>query len=325
MADGLVTTVIPNWNLKGDLAECLDSLRQTSYSPHRVIVVDNGSTDGSPDLIEKEYPWVSLLVLPQNRGYAAALNVGIAEALEESADYVFALNNDTVVEADALGRLVEILASDESIGIAAPKILYYDHPETIYRLGDRIYPWLPLPWAFGEGWTDHPRLDDVVEYDYVTGCAMLIRSDLFREIGLFDTGFFMYYEDADFCRRAQRRGHRIVCVGDAVIYHKAALSADKIKSSIVRTRARNRIRFYRRYPHGPHPWLTYATLAFIAAWRSLSGLLKGNGHLVKQYLQGLWEGWHETPPPVRFAEAHQPETSEGTGEELCTVKPGELH
>ncbi len=309
MPDRLVITVIPNWNLKTDLGECLDSLSQSTYASHRVIVVDNGSTDGSPDFVKERYPWVSLIVLPENRGYAAALNAGIVKAVEQGANYVFALNNDTVVEKDAIATLVDVMASDESIAIAAPKILYHDHPATIYRLGDRIYPWLPLPLAFGQGWSDRPRFSGVMEFDYVTGCAMLVRTSLFLEIGLFDTGFFMYYEDADFCRRARRRSHRIVCVGDAVIYHKASLSAKKIGGSIVKTRARNRVRFYRRYRHGPHPWLTYVALALVAAWRSFFGLLTRQGHLVKQYLQGLREGWQESPPPVRYDRASEVETT----------------
>jgi hypothetical protein len=309
MVAGLVITIIPNWNLRTDLGECLNSLQESTYADHRVIVVDNGSIDGSPEFVREQYPWVSLIALRENRGYAAALNVGIISALKQGAEYVFALNNDTVVEAETLARLVEILESDESIAIAAPKILYYDHPTTIYRLGDRIYPLLPLPLAFGQGWSDGPRFSDVTEYDYVTGCAMLIRASLFRDIGLFDTGFFMYYEDADFCRRARSRGHRIICVGDTVIYHKASLSANKIRHSIIRTRARNRVRFYRRYPHGPHPWLTYLALGLVAVWRSFSGLMSGQGALVRRYLLGLWEGWREPPPPVRYDGSGEFETT----------------
>lgn len=301
MANALVVTVIPNWNLKKDLGECLDSLQKVSYSPHQVIVVDNGSTDGSPDFVTVQYPWVHLISLPENRGYAAALNAGIARALEWGAEYVLALNNDTVVEPGALTRLVEVLASDETIGVAAPKLLYYDHPERIYSLGDRTYRWLPVPLSFGRRWRDRSLFTGVLEFDYVTGCAMLIRSRVFREIGLFDTSFFMYYEDADFCRRVRQHGYRIVCVGDAIIYHKAALSANTNKVFLHRIRARNRVRFYRRYRHGPHPWLTYLVLILVALYRSAADILRGRNQLVKAYLEGLWEGWHEPSQEPRYA------------------------
>lgn len=297
MGNKLVVTVIPNWNLKDDLRECLDSLQQCTYHPHQVVVVDNGSTDGSPTVVAEHYPWVHLIPLPDNRGYAAALNVGIEYALTLAADYVLALNNDTVVLTDTITRLVALLAADQSIGIAAPKVLYYDHPDRIYRLGDRMYRWLPLPVGFGPRWRDHPRFARVMDFDYVSGCAMLIRTTLFREIGLFNPTFFMYYEDADFCRRARRRGYRIVCDGRAVMYHKASLSAKKDKVGILRIRARNRMYFYRKYPHGPHPWFTYVFLALIAVWRVAGYLIRGQQQLILPYLQGLWAGWRQQPAP----------------------------
>ena len=133
-------TVVPNWNLKADLAECLDWLRRASDSPHQIIVVDNGSTDGSVELVAANYPDVILIALPENRGYAAALNAGIMRALEMGAEYVLALNNDTVVPPEALTQLVSPLARDETIGIAAPKSLYFSHSDRIYSLGD----WLSL-------------------------------------------------------------------------------------------------------------------------------------------------------------------------------------
>lgn len=301
MTSSLVVTVIPNWNLKADLGECLDSLSRVTYSPHRVVVVDNGSTDGSPDFVTARYPWAHLIVLPQNRGYAAALNAGIVHALALGANYILVLNNDAVVEEEALTRLVDVLAADETIGLAAPKVLYYDHPERIFGLGDRAYRWLPVPLGFGYKWRDRPRFAGIMEFDYVTGCAMLIHAHVFQDVGLFDTGFFMYYEDADFCRRVRERGYRIVCVGDAIVYHKASLSAGKDKAFTRRIRARNRVRFYRRYRHGPHPLLTYLLLGVVALWRSAIDLLRGRGQLVKPYLQGLLEGWREPPIPPRCA------------------------
>lgn len=297
MVKDLVTTIIPNWNLKDDLGECLDSLSHITYANHQIIVVDNGSNDGSVDFVKRRYPWVTLIALPQNQGYAAALNAGIVRALEQGSSYVFALNNDTIVEPDVLTKLVTVIKSDSSIGIAAPKVLYYDDPNRIYRLGDRKYRYLPLPVGFGNKWRDRHKFSGIMEFDYVSGCAMLIRASLFRVLGLFDTSFFMYYEDADFCRRAKEHDYRIVCVGDVVIYHKASLSAKKEKITISYIRARNRVRFYRRYKHGLHPVLTYITLAIVALWRTLLGLIRGQSEMVRAYLQGLWDGSHDSSPP----------------------------
>lgn len=123
---------------------------------------------------------------------------------------------------------------------------------------------------------------------------MLIRAVLFHQIGLFDPSYFMYYEDSDFCRRARDNGHRIVCVCDAIVYHKASLSARKEKVFITEIRARNRARFYHRYRHGPHPWLTFAAIGIMAIWRAIGYLFNGQGELIKPYLRGLFKGWRES-------------------------------
>jgi GT2 family glycosyltransferase len=293
----LVVTVIPNWNLKKDLGECLDSLQNQTYSPLQVVVVDNGSSDGSPEFIERNYPEIKCIALPENRGYAGALNEGIKLALDENAEYILALNNDTIANPDAVNQLVSLLEGCPEIGIASPKVLYYDRPKRIYRLGDRRYSLLPMPLGFGNKWYDHPRYSGVMDFDYVSGCAMLIRARLFRQIGLFDPGYFMYYEDSDFCRRARDNGHRIVCVCDAIIYHKASLSARKEKAFITEIRARNRARFYHRYRHGPHPWLTFAAIGIMAIWRAIGYLVNGQGELIKPYLRGLFKGWRESILP----------------------------
>lgn len=292
----LVISVVVNWNLRKDLAECLESLHKVDYPAHRIIVVDNGSTDGSASFVTTHYPDVELIALPHNLGYAAGLNSGILRALAQGASYIFGLNNDVIVDKRAVSRLVEVLELHPEVGIAAPKVLLYSNPSRIYSLGDRIYRWLPLPVGFRRGKRDSQQYPVIMDFDYVTGCAMMIRAEVFHTIGLFDTNYFMYYEDADFCRRARDHGYRIICVGDAVVYHKAAKSTNRIPALMVRIRARNRVRFYRRYRHGPHPWLTYGTLALVAVWRSLENLLKGRWWWIRPYFQGLWEGMRESDP-----------------------------
>jgi GT2 family glycosyltransferase len=306
MSNSLVVTVIPNWNLKEDLGECLTSLEMQTHQRHIVVVIDNGSTDGSKEFVQEAFPEVHLISLPQNLGYAAALNVGVEFALSQSAEFVFALNNDTILKPDTISHLISVLEADTTIGVATPKILFYDNPDLIFGLGDRIYPFLPLPVGLGYKWHDRPRFSGIMEFDYITGCAMMIRSQVFRRIGLFDTSYFMYYEDGDFCRRVRENGYRIVCVGNSIIYHKAALSTSKNQPFSTQIRARNRILFYRRYRHGPHPFFTYVLLVLVAVWRLIGFLLRGQGDLVKPYLLGLWEGWHE---PLSTSSGAKPEGS----------------
>ncbi len=197
-----MVVVIPNWNLKNDLAECLDSLLSSHYPNLHIIVIDNASTDSSAEYISNRYAQVQVIKLAQNRGYAGALNIGIDIAREQHSDFILALNNDTVVPAETISNLVRILAEDLSTGVVVPKVLYAANPRIIFSLGDRRYRWLPLPVGYGYKKRDGPQYQGVMEFDYVTGCAMLIRADVIDQIGPFDSSMFMYYEDADFCRRS---------------------------------------------------------------------------------------------------------------------------
>jgi len=291
MTNKLVVTIIPNWNLKKDLAECLDSLLNSNYSPHKIIVVDNASEDGSQEFIKRNYPNIPLITFSTNQGYASALNAGINWAIQQQAAYVFALNNDTLVSPDAISNLVQALDDDKNIGIAAPKILFYKNPRRIYSLGDRIFMYLPLPISIGKNQIDSTKYSGVIDFDYVTGCAMMIRTDCINKVGMFDTSYFMYYEDSDFCRRVKNIGYRIVCQCEATILHKSESSANLDKKNIIRIRAKNRMIFYKRYPHGPSPFFTYILLWLIAIWRSFQFFFHNQSELIKPYLIGLWEGF----------------------------------
>ena len=287
-----VCIVIPTWNLCDPLLECLHSLTALDYSHYQVVVVDNASTDGTGEAVENVFPDVHIITNDANRGYAGGLNVGIRYALENSADYVLALNNDTIVEPTFLNRLVQVAESDGRVGIVSPKVLdESDRRRIQFSLGERVYGWSPVPLSIGHRKPDGPQYSGRMEFDYVSGCAILIKRRVFEEIGLFDTSFFMYYEDADFCRRARDRGYRILCVGDAIIWHKTTLSGRQDLTASRRVRARSKVKFYRRYRHGPHPVLTYLYLVMSALVTVSSDLVAGRGSLVMPYLRGWWEGW----------------------------------
>lgn len=290
-----VIIVIPNWNLKEDLGECIDSLQlQNDHYHYDIVVVDNASTNGAQEYIRNNYPNVTLFSLDQNIGYAGALNIGIRYALSLGADYIFALNNDTIIPSGSIAKLVERMHSNTEIGILTPKVFYTNPPDRIYSLGSKSYSWLPLPIEFGRRWRDNKRYSGLMQFDYVTGCAMLIHPAVFNEVGLFNEDYFMYYEDNDFCRRVRDAGYRIACDGNAVIYHKASLSSKKQGDRMVYYRARNRMIFYHRYPHGPFRWLTWLTILVMAVWYSIGHLLKAQSSWLNPYWSGLHDGWKAT-------------------------------
>ena len=298
----LVVAVIANWNLRKDLLECLESLYKTDYPNMHVIVVDNNSTDDSIVCVQKQFPQTQLIKRNENGGYAAALNDGIRAGSVLNPDFFLVLNNDTLVPSETLGKLVDTMLSDTQIAISAPKVIYHDHPERIFSLGDRIYSWFPLPVRIGRKAYDRPAYSKKMEFDYLFGCALLIRTQSLKQVGLFDTSFFMYYEDADLCRRMRDKGWKNVRVGSTIIRHKASLSSRLVPDEMVYLRARNRFWFYRRYHHGPHPALTYFALLLGSMRTVFIYLITGKKSQIKPYVKGTRDGIKQPVPPLTDTE-----------------------
>jgi hypothetical protein len=292
MPQPLIYVVILNWNLKQDTAECVESVLQSRYERYRVLVVDNGSSDGSPEYLTRSFPNIELVANPSNLGFAAGNNVGIRHALDRDAEHVFILNNDTTVDPDMLGQLIACAQADGRIGIVAPKILYYQQ-DRIWRLGDRIHPWLPVPLSVGRDQMDKGQFDEPFDVDYATLCGALVRSSVLGAVGLLDERFFFTYEDADFCQRARAAGYRIVCEPRARMWHKVSLSAQKDRAHVTYLKSKSRAIFYRRYPHGPHRWLTAAYLCFNTLGTAVATALRGETVLAKLMVRGLYDGYRE--------------------------------
>ena len=298
----LVVVVIANWNLRNDLLECLESCYDTNYPRMHVIVVDNNSSDDSVAYVEQRFPQTQLIRRNENGGYAVALNDGIRAGSALDPAYFLVMNNDTLVPPDTLGKLVKVMQSDAQIAIAAPKIIYHDQSERIFSLGDRLYSWLPLPLRIGRKALDRPEYSKTMEFDYLFGCAMLIRTQSLKEIGLFDTSFFMYYEDSDLCRRMRDQGWKNVRVGSAVIRHKASMSSKLVPEKMLYLRARNRSWFYRRYRHGPHPALTFLALLLGSIKTVFTYLVTGKRSQIRPYVHGALDGMKQAVPALSDTE-----------------------
>lgn len=214
-----VTIIVLNWNGLADTLECLESLARLDYLTYEVVVVDNGSTDGSVEAIRTHFPQVTLIENGENLGYAGGNNVGIEYALEAGTDYVLLLNSDTVVDSQMLDHLVHVGESDSDVGIVGPKIYYYHAPEVIWSAGGRIGA-LGKPCQLGLDEIDTGQHDSVREVDYVTGCALLAKASLIQQIGDLDSRFFAYYEDAEWCARARRHHYKVIYVPQARVWHK---------------------------------------------------------------------------------------------------------
>ena len=293
MPQPMIYVVILNWNLKQDTAGCVASVLQSTYPSYRVLVVDNGSSDGSAQYLRRSFPSIEIIVNPANLGFAAGNNVGIRHALDKGADYVLLLNNDTTVDLGMLAQLAACASADENIGVVGPKIFYYQDRDRIWRLGDRIHAWLPVPLSVGRDQLDRGQFCEPFDLDYVTFCGALLRRSTLESVGLLDERFFFTYEDAEFCQRSRAAGYRIVCEPRAHMWHKVSLSAQKDQAHIRYLKSKSRAIFYRRYPHGPHPWLTAAYLWLNTLGTAAVTALRGDVELAKCTVRGLHDGYRE--------------------------------
>lgn len=212
----LVSVVIPNWNGAHHLPVCLGALRAQSYPWIEVVLVDNGSTDGSRALVEGEYPEVRLLALDRNLGLTGGNNAGFGAARGE---VLVSLNNDTEAEPGFVEALVKPLEEHPEAGMAASKMLLFDRRDTIHSAGDG-YGADGIPFNRGVWQRDEGQLDEAGWIFGGCGGAVAYRRAMLDEVGLFDESFFMYCEDVDLNWRAQLAGWRCWYTPEAVVYHK---------------------------------------------------------------------------------------------------------
>lgn len=250
--DGLVSILLVTYQSADDLPDCFASLPAAAGSlDTQVIVVDNASRDGSADVAEAA--GATVIRNAGNPGLSTAINQG-AEAAD--GEWLFVLNPDTVLHEKSMQQLVERLASDPRIGVAGPNLVRPDG--TTYPTGRR-FPSLTmgvLHALLGGIWPSNPatrryHMDELdrttaQDVDWVSGSAMMIRREAFDAIGGFDSGYFMYFEELDFCLRLHRGGWRVVFDPEPTIMHKVGGSTKSAPYRKVINHHRSAVRFYRR-------------------------------------------------------------------------------
>lgn len=229
--DPHVVVVILNWNGKRDTLECLSSVRAINYPSFEIVVVDNGSTDDSVAAIKAHFPGISVIETGENLGYAGGNNAGMRYAIQQGADYVLLLNNDTVVDRSVLTALTRAAAKIGGDAILAAQIYFYSDPDRIWYAGARIVRETATTYHEGYRAVDGaaPHVD-MVETGYASGCAFFIGTSLLARIGLFDERFFLLYEETDLCSRAERVGVKSYVVPDARVWHKISVSFGGMES-----------------------------------------------------------------------------------------------
>ncbi len=294
LASSLYVAVL-NWNLWHDTVECVHSLFATGAPDGHVIVLDNGSMDDSVERLRAEFGERIILIESQtNLGFAGGNNVAIAYALSQGAEWVFLINNDTIVDPSMMDEMLDAVVQHPSHLLLAPLIFYHDEPERIWSLGDRALFNTLLTRGIHRNQIKPAMLSPFIETDSLNACALLMHRSVVQNIGGFDTRFFMYAEDVDLCWRARAAGFKLACVTRAHMWHKVSRSTGVHHPKSRYWRISNQIRFYRRYAHGIQKILLFCFTLIRALRMGLVDLLHRRFTLACTTLNAWRDGWFRT-------------------------------
>lgn len=255
-----VSIIVLSYNGREDTLACLRSLDHLMYPNVEVIVVDNDSTDGSVEAIRSAYPKTTIIETGANLGFTGGNNVGIRRALDKGADYIMLLNNDTIVAPDMLNLMVEVMEGDPTIGVTGPTIYYYNAPDLIWSAGGQIDWTQGLTSMIGLNEEDKSQFGvSPRPVDFVTGCAMLVKREVWEKAGLLDDKFFMYYEETEWCVRANRAGYKIMHIPSAMMWHKISIDERATSPRTYYYMTRNRLLFLRNTSVGYKTWLNISS------------------------------------------------------------------
>ncbi|MBC7249837.1 MAG: glycosyltransferase family 2 protein [Anaerolineae bacterium] len=299
-----VAVIVLNWNGLADTLECLESLARLDYPDYEVVVVDNGSTDGSLDAIQGRFPDATLIENGENLGFTGGNNAGLRYVLVQRADYALLLNNDTEVAPDFLSHLVLAAEANPTVGVAGPTIYYYARPDLIWSAGGMIDRSRGQTRMIGLNEQDTGQYGTAPrEVDFVTGCALLVKRTVLEQVGLLDERFFAYYEEAEWCVRARKAGFKIVHVPTAKIWHKIPLDAREHSPLVHYYMTRNRLLFLKLSGASWRAWLhtllaeylrTMISWSVRPKWRHKQVLRTSMWAGVRDYFFGRLGHWDET-------------------------------
>ncbi len=220
-----VGIIILNYNGLTDTLRCIESLRAVAYAPMRVYLIDNASNNGEGQTLAACFDDVTVIVNSRNVGFGGACNQGAQAALDDGAQYLLFLNNDTVVQPTMLRDMVNEMKTDARIGLCGPRVLSTSPPHRIQCLGYRYSNWIGIPAIVGKD----AAADAKVRYkslSWIMGCALLVSRDLWLTSGGFDTDFFLYWEDVYLCWQARRLGYLLKIAESATVFHRKTVGSE---------------------------------------------------------------------------------------------------
>lgn len=266
-----VGIVILNWNGWKDTVCCVLSLSSLNYKNYFVVIVDNASSDNSIEEIEKAIPHIKIVVNDRNRGFGGGCNPGIRAALDMKADFVWLLNNDTVVRKETLTAMTEEIESENLVGAVGSVLYYMDNPDKVQAWGGGYVNSL-----LGVSKHLYEKPQRKSKLHYLTGASLLIRSEVLNSVGFFDERFFMYWEDVDLGFRIRQNNWKICVAEKSILLHKESASLGRKSPLLTRYLNQSAIIFFRKH--------------FIFwPWPVFIGIF---GRLAKKILQRDWSGFN---------------------------------
>lgn len=240
-----VCVVTLNWNRKEDTIECIESIQKMDYPNYEIVIVDNGSTDGSTDAFRERFSEITVIENERNLGYSLGFNKGIEYALSRNIPYILILNNDTIVDRRLLTECVKLAECDPKIGFVSGKVYSYHETNRLQTVGktgsiERLI-------HVGAGEVDRGQYDTIREYEFLDDVFLLARKEVFEKVGMYDPNFFLYYEETDLCARVRKAGFKLMYTPHAKLWHKGSLSTGGGVNPInTYYLARNKILFLKR-------------------------------------------------------------------------------
>jgi N-acetylglucosaminyl-diphospho-decaprenol L-rhamnosyltransferase len=285
-----LSIIIVNWNVRDLLADCLRSIEQYHGGLQvETIIVDSASTDGSLEMLRRDFPWVKLIACEENIGFVRGNNLGLAQA---QGRHLLLLNPDTKVHVYALQKMVDYLDHHPQVGIIGPHTLNTDGTiqstrRRFHTLMTGIFESGGMEWLAPPGLLHHFMVQDLpddgtFEVDWVQGSALMARRTVYEQIGGLDADYIMFFEEVDWCKRATLKGWQVVYMGDAYITHHGGKSTDQVVTRRHIHFQHSKLRYFRRY-HGLLPALIVRLVLIISyGMQLLSDAAKGFvGHKVE--------------------------------------------
>lgn len=241
----LVYIILVNYNGLEHTLECIESLQEIDYRNFRIIVVDNASSDDCCKKISEKYKYVYCIQSKKNLGFAGGNNLGIKFAMENKADYVLLLNNDTTVEKNFLKVLVneQLKDKNKNVKVTIAKIKNYYDRNIIWYAGGDIDLFKANTIVYGLREEDNGQFDSKKEVGFASGCCMLIDKEVIEKVGYLNESYFLYYEDTDYSCRIRKGGYKMMYCPESVIYHKESVSTERFSENYQYYFVRNRLLF----------------------------------------------------------------------------------